>query len=264
MKERIKGAILIISCHKHKNTRLKKYRLPKPIYSGYKVFYILGNPNISSKYEIREANIITLRCEDSYVHILKKVGLSISVLMNIYEIEEGILRCGDDLVFDEKNLISFLNSLKTEDYMGVIDGYGNDIVKFENIEIRVDNFMTSYFNKHPEDISNPLNGLKQDTEILKLINTVPNCRYINGVVTWLSKKSCNILIEEITNPIWNTYNYYTKYGFPYIIEDVGMGFILAKHNIYPVNRSFYINQDSMDNIELDETFAIHTNEFKDI
>jgi hypothetical protein len=98
---------------------------------------------------------------------------------------------------------------------------------------------------------------------LKLINTVPNCRYINGVVTWLSIKSCNILIDEITNPTWNTYNYYKKYGFPYIIEDVGMGFILGKHNIYPVNRLFYINQGSMDNIESGETFAIHTNEFKD-
>ena len=263
MKEKIKGAIVIISCYKHKNTRLKKYQLPKTTYSGYKVFYILGNPDLSSQYEIREKNIIIIRCEDSYVHILKKVGLSILALTNIYEIEEGILRCGDDLVFDEKNLETFLESPKTEDYMGVVDGYGNDLVKFENIGLRVDSFMTNYFNKHPEDISNPLNGLNQDTEILKLINTVPNCRYVNGVVTWLSKKSCNILIEEITNTTWNTYNYYPKYGFPYVIEDVGMGFILAKHNIYPVNRLFYINQGSMDNIESDETFAIHTNEFKD-
>jgi hypothetical protein len=263
MKEKIKGAILIISCHKHKNTRLKKYQLPKTTYGGYRVFYILGNPNLSSQYEIRERNIITIRCEDSYVHILKKVGLSILALTNIYEIDEGILRCGDDLVFDENNLINFLESPKTDDYMGVIDGYGNNIIKFENIGLRVDNFMTNYFNRHPEDISNPLNGLNQDTEILKLINTVPNCRYINGVVTWLSKKSCNILIDEITNPTWNTYNYYTKYGFPYVIEDVGMGFLLAKYNIYPVNRLFYINQESMDNIESDETFAIHTNEFKD-
>jgi hypothetical protein len=264
MKEKIKGAILIISCHKHKNSRLKKYNLPKTTYGGYKVFYILGNPHLSLQYEIREGNMIKIKCEDSYVHILKKVGLSISLLMDLYEIDEGILRCVDDLVFDEKNLETFLESPKTEDYMGNMDGYGNSIVKFENIVLRVDNFMTNYFNKHPEDFSNPLNGIENDTEILKIINKVPNCRYVNGVVTWLSKKSCNLLLTEITNTTWNTYNYYPKYGFPYVIEDVGIGFILAKHDIYPVNRKFYINLDSMNRIESVETIAVHTNEFKDI
>ena len=53
MKERIKGAILIISCHKHKETRLNKYMLPEAEYCGYKVFYVIGNPNIKSKYEVR-------------------------------------------------------------------------------------------------------------------------------------------------------------------------------------------------------------------
>ena len=50
MKQSIKGAILIYSCHKHKDTRLKEFKLPKDEYAGWKVFYILGNPNIKQDF----------------------------------------------------------------------------------------------------------------------------------------------------------------------------------------------------------------------
>ena len=160
MKERLKGAILIISCHKHIETRLKKYILPKSDYQGYKVFYVIGNPNIKSPYEITNGNFITLQCEDSYLHILKKVVLSINVITAIYDIEEGILRCGDDLIFHEQNLCHFLESPKLNDYMGNMDGYGtgNELITFENMSMRMDRFMVNYFKTHPNDLLNPLNG----------------------------------------------------------------------------------------------------------
>jgi hypothetical protein len=50
MKQSIKGAILIYSCHKHKDTRLKEFKLPNDEYAGWKVFYILGNPQIKKDF----------------------------------------------------------------------------------------------------------------------------------------------------------------------------------------------------------------------
>ena len=49
--------------------------------------------------------MLYLKCEDSYLHILKKLILSIDVLYQLFDIKQGILRCGDDLFFDENNLI---------------------------------------------------------------------------------------------------------------------------------------------------------------
>ena len=64
-------------------------------------------------------NIMTIKCEDSYIHLLKKFILAIKYLNEIYIIEQGVLRCGDDLVFNEKNLVSFLNSNKSDfDFIG--------------------------------------------------------------------------------------------------------------------------------------------------
>lgn len=45
-----------------------------------------------------------IKCEDSYLHLFKKLALSIKYLNEIFIIEEGILRCGDDLIFDENIL----------------------------------------------------------------------------------------------------------------------------------------------------------------
>lgn len=260
MKVKVRGAILIISCHKHKETRLKKFMLAKREYEGYKVFYIIGNPNIYSSYELRHGNFITIKCEDSYLHILKKVVLAINIITSIYEIEEGILRCGDDLIFHESNLCKFLNSKKTQDYMGYLDGHepGNEVIQFEDISRRKDSFISNYFDGHQEDLLNPLNGLEKYKDIIPGLIIVPNCRYINGVVTWLSMRCCNILINTVLDKEWDTFHYTDKYGYPYIIEDVGIGFILAKNGIYPVDRKYY----TIDVSKSDETFAFHTNEFK--
>ena len=50
MKKNVKGIILIFSCHKHKDNRMLKHKLAKKEYGGYRVYYILGNPNIKNEY----------------------------------------------------------------------------------------------------------------------------------------------------------------------------------------------------------------------
>jgi len=107
-KRDVEGIILIISCQKHKNTRLKEFALPKDNYNGWEVIYVVGD--LSSKYEyIFQGNLLTIKCEDSYIHLLKKVVLAIEILYQNFNIKQGILRCGDDLIFNEEKLVEFLN-----------------------------------------------------------------------------------------------------------------------------------------------------------
>ena len=70
LKEKIKGAIIIYSCHKHKETRLKEFGLKEKEYVGWKVFYMLGNPNIKNEH-LFIGNTILLKCEDSYIQLGK-------------------------------------------------------------------------------------------------------------------------------------------------------------------------------------------------
>ena len=72
-KESVEGIILILSCQKHKNTRLKEFSLPKKYYSGWKVIYVIGDFFLKQKYTL-ENDILMVQCEDSYLHLLKKFG----------------------------------------------------------------------------------------------------------------------------------------------------------------------------------------------
>jgi hypothetical protein len=253
-KPEIPGAILIYSCHKHKETRLKKFTLKKNEYDGWKVFYIIGNPFLEKEY-ILENNLITIKCEDSYIHVLKKVIMGCKVILDMFSITHGILRCGDDLIFHEEKLSYFLNNVEKTDYMG------RGAFKNTQMVAKYDNFMPQYFITHPEDLSNPLNGITYSMEKLLTMNIIPNCCYTGGVVVYLSLRSCHILIQHMENIQWNVFQT-NEFGYPYIIEDVGVGFILNINNIYPTIYNLYSNE-YIDVFKNDShSFALHTNMYK--
>ena len=255
-KKTIPGAIVIYSCNKHKETRLKKFVLSKKNYNGWKVFIIIGNPFLKTDYEI-EDNIITIKCEDSYIHLSKKIILGFKIIFELYNVEEGILRCGDDLVFNETKLEKFTKIPNKSDYLGSIIRYDKVIVK------HYDNFMPDYFNSHPQDLTNPLNGIPYTLEEMQKFNQVPLTNYASGVLIYFSKKACDILIDHMEIIDWNVFHKSEKYGYPYIIEDITIGFILNKNNIYPV--SYKIYGDSLAELENmnDTSIAMHTNEYKE-
>jgi len=261
MKPIIPGVILIISCHKHKDTRLKEFALSKNEYAGWKVFIILGNPLLESSCVI-DGNVITIKCEDSYVHIMKKLVMSIYVLFELYDIQEGILRCGDDLIFNEDKLENFLKMPDKKDYMGKI---ANPIVD-KIITKNFNRFMPDYFYRNQDDLQNPLNGLDMSLNHLLHLNQTPNITYTGGVVVYLSKNACSILINEFKETHWNVFYYYVTYGFPYIIEDIGVGFALWKNNILPVNYELYTDKQydilTIENDINEEYIAYHTNKYK--
>lgn len=254
-KEKIKGAILIYSCHKHKNTRLKEFGLKEKEYVGWKVFYLLGNPNINTDY-ITDENIILLKCEDSYIHVGKKVVLGLKYVLDNYEVEEGILRCGDDLIFVEKNLLRFLSTSGKMDYMGNISH--NTTI----LSVKQDLFMPQYYLSHQEDLQNPLHKIPYNIEEMMVFNTVPNCRAAGGVVVYLSTRSCNILIDHFIGIEWNVFKKDDVYGYPYIIEDIAIGYILFINNVFLTQYPLYIDSGKSGFIDNDVSVAIHTNKYK--
>lgn len=260
-KKHIPGAIIVYSCNKHKETRLKELIL-KNSYCNWKVFYILGNPNLETdyKFEIEDKTgreFIILKCEDSYLHLLKKVVLSLKFLYENYNIENGVLRCGDDLVFNEDKIENFIRIRKKNDYMGIIALANYPIRKMHS------NFMFSYYLTHQEE----LEGMNLNLLDIFNLNEIPACYYAGGVVVYLSTKSCKILIDEMTKINWNILTRKNEDGYPYIIEDVGVGYILNNNNIFPERCSLYSSSDAETNFYYshnDASFLIasHTNKHK--
>ena len=143
--EIVDGIILILSCEKHKLTRLKEFRLKHNYYDKWKVIYIIGDLFLDEKYKLID-NIMYIKCEDSYLHLFKKLVLSLKYLKECFNIKEGILRCGDDLIFNENNLVNFLRSNKYDFYGQSVTASNNIINDTEFLKtITYDPFMLNYY-----------------------------------------------------------------------------------------------------------------------
>jgi hypothetical protein len=258
-KKNINGIILILSCQKYKDTRLKEFSLSKTSYNNWEVIYVIGDLFQEKNY-ILDGNFLYVKCEDSYLHLLKKLVLSIKYLYNIFNISEGILRCGDDLVINEDNLIKFLDKrTKKYDYYGQHPIGKNYICSSNTIndlkKIKQDNFMINYYASHQDDFSNPQHNLK-DVNI-SLYSIRPNTFGAAGVIYYISKKSCKYLIRHMESINYDILQYdnFTK-SYPYIIEDCAVSFIMYLNGIHFINS--YLFYDS----PLHDTIAKHTNKHK--
>jgi hypothetical protein len=246
----VDGIILVLSCQKYLHTRLKNINL-KDEYENWKVIYVIGDLFLDCDYKL-EGNFMTIKCEDSYIHLLKKYVLSLKYLYEIFDIKEGVLRSGDDLIFNEKLLQTFLESpkqIKINNEYRALDYYGRsgnnqsllseDILEEELKKIRIDYFMVDYYRLHPQDIDNPQHNLK-GIDVSKYVIR-PEIRIgIAGVVCYLSNKSCKILINHMENINYNVFHYdeYTC-SYPYTIEDCGVAFILFLNKISLINNEFF-------------------------
>lgn len=248
----VEGIILIISCQKHKENRLKEFKLSKNEYNGWKVIYVLGDLSLETPYKF-ENNFLTIKCEDSYIHLLKKVVLAIEILQNNFSIKQGILRCGDDLIFNENKLVEFLNLPDKSDYMGANKNtnynFGEEITWGYNY------FMPAYYRNHPEDFTNPLHNL-QGVNILDYVK-IPYMHYCTGVVFYLSNKACRVIVDQLKSINYNIFYEDPKIKcFPYVIEDVGIGFILYNARIKSVEYPTHSEENNLDCI------ALHTNKYR--
>ena len=258
-KKDVDGIILILSCQKHKNTRLKEFSLSKTNYNNWEVIYVIGDLFLKENY-ILDGNMLYIKCEDSYLHLLKKLALAIKSVKCIFNIKEGILRCGDDLVFNEQNLLKFLHEkTKKYDYYGQAYN-GKDYkcsvnTKKDVRKIKRDFFMVDYYKSHKEDFLNPQHNLKNVN--ISLYSIRPDIYGAAGVIYYISNKACETLIRHMESINYNILHYdrFTK-SYPYTIEDCAVSFIMY------INGIDFIHSWCFSNTSHKDTIARHTNKFK--
>jgi hypothetical protein len=291
----VDGIILVISCQKHLNTRLKELKLPKDDYGKWKVIYVIGEFFLDCDYKL-EGNLLTIKCEDSYLHLLKKLALALKYIYEIFDIKEGVLRANDDLIFNENILETFLKSHKkikikdnnNDDYDIDIDylgkcSYGSHLINYNVLHDTLKKWdnstsyhLASYYQTHQEDIYNPQHNLL-GVDILKYSRNPYIPAVIYGPLMYLSNKSCKILINHMSNIGFNIYHYdEATNSYPYTIEDCGISFILIANNInclhcekWHDNVELDMNIDLLENHKKNnilsnntEYLAIHTNIYK--
>jgi len=251
----MKGAILIISCEKHRFTRVPKYRLPEPEYAGWKVFYVFANRFLDRDY-VFDGDTLTVKSEDSYLHLAKKIGIAFRAVLSEFEIEEGILRCGDDLMFNTDTLMRFLTSEKKSDYMGVCWNARTDIHMRPK---RVDNYMVDYYRNRKQEFEDSLQGLPPYDSVMRMYD-IPWIQGASGVMTYFSKQSCEYILQELDDIQWDITRYDPIYGFVYIIEDIAYACILSKRSIFAKEYPMWTEND----IEFahGKYIAFHTNDSK--
>jgi hypothetical protein len=293
----VDGIILVISCQKHLNTRLKELRLPKDDYGKWKVIYVIGDFFLDCDYKL-EGNLLTIKCEDSYLHLLKKLALALKYIYEIFDIKEGVLRANDDLIFNENILETFLKSPKKTkindtdtdadneidiDFLGKCS-YGSHLINYNVLHDTLKKGINSnsyhlvcYYQTHQEDLYNPQHNL-HGIDIYKYSRNPYIPAVIFGPLMYLSNKSCKILINHMSNIGYNIYHYDEDTdSYPYTIEDCGISFILISNNInclhsknWHHNAELDMNADLLENHKKNNTLytnnteylAIHTNIYK--
>uniref|UniRef100_A0A6C0LLY2 Uncharacterized protein n=1 Tax=viral metagenome TaxID=1070528 RepID=A0A6C0LLY2_9ZZZZ len=282
----VNGIILVLSCQKHLPTRVKHFKLPKNEYAGWKVIYVIGDLFLDCDYKF-ENEFLFVKCEDSYIHLLKKLVLSLKYLYQTFDIKEGVLRAGDDLLFNEDILVKFLNCYKYhKDGVRVIDSEGDgsdssiteidflgrspsgkNLLSHEISDADIkntirDTFMADYYMCHQEDFDNPQHNLKG----------VDICKYMmrphipvgpSGVIYYISNKACKILINHLENIGYNIFHHdeYTN-SYPYTIEDCAVSFILYSNKISFIHcLALYEDYTNLKDKENDakSLIAVHTN-----
>jgi GNAT superfamily N-acetyltransferase len=246
----VPGIILVTSCHKHIDTRLKELVLPDNV-EGWPRITVIGDPNLASEYTWRKDGILVIRCEDSYFHLLKKIYTALEIITSIYNIEQGALICGDDCVFNLNKMKDFLNISSKTDYIG-------RVTPSEGPTKMYNTFMSGYFLEHPEECSNPINGI-QGVDISRC-SILPSAPRIAGTIRYVSLKSIKIVIDFMKSIHWNCFYWDETYGFMTLCEDLGVGAIMHKNGI-PLT-SYNLVADTEDDFNTGEWVGFTTNRYK--
>ncbi len=270
----VEGIILILSCEKHKNTRLVEYGPIQDEYEGWKVVRVIGDLFLDKDYEFRnekllmnngyelEKEILYVKCEDSYLHLLKKLALSMKYLKETYKIKQGILRCGDDLVFNDDLLVKFLRG-KKYDFYG--KSYEKKDCAIKNIEIlknrRYDPMMWHYYAQHQEELVASNHGVNLTLDGLRKYLLRPHVSGPAGIIYYLSTRACDIVVDTMEKVGYNIFHFdeFTQ-SYPYTIEDCAVTFIMYYNKVtFTDNQIFFADKDAKNPREF---IVRHTNAYK--
>lgn len=259
MREDVPGILLIVTCQKYLVERVPNFIPGADSYEGWPVVYCLGDPDLSSDYvmatpggKFGNKRILTVKCEDTYVHLLKKFDLAARALDTIYDIEQGILKVGDDIMISEQPLREFLKTGPKADYMGrtysgeefSVDGAG-----FTCRESCADSSMSWYFARNPDaaDELRQVTG-KHDWPFLSKPVLVPRLPpHPLGMALYLSTKAIRAIHDEMDSVGFRVLDDYGETGWRYLIEDTAIAYILYTRGIGFTNVSnFFRNSRTLD------------------
>lgn len=226
LKQELDGIILVISCQKYKNTRLKKYG-PKRQIDGWEVINVIGDLFIDKPY-IFSDGLLTIKCEDSYAHLLKKLILSLEFIYSKYKLKDGVIKIGDDFIFNHDILTRFLQS-KKYNYHGKGYMIPHDFCLSQNYnyvtDSQLDFYMVKYFSDNYQELDNIYNGL-QGVNFHDYTIRSKSFASTGGII-YFSNKCCMTLIEWVRKINYDIFYYEEKYNmYPYVIEDCAISFIL--------------------------------------
>ncbi len=161
------------------------------------------------------------------------------ILTSKYNIKEGIIRCGDDIQFDEDRLNKFITIVNKPKYIGRVWDL-RKIYKSISGNSMPNSFMYDYYKTHTDDFNNKLHGLqKYSLKDICGMSRVPKCAYCVGVIYYVSIDCANLLIKHMKSIGYDIFKEEENDGFCYTIEDIGVGYILNKHGIEPNQYHLY-------------------------
>ena len=231
----VDGIILIVSCFKYEKIR-EQFKIDNDKILNWKVIYLFGDLDLETDY-ILENDRLTIRCEDSYLYLIKKLILGMKIIRELFDIKEGILRCGDDLIFNIPHLMNFLRIDNKQDYIGKNFMKSDVVQPINSIDLDTNMqclFMRNYYNRNENEKKQVNAHLATFNVYIDKLCLLPNIResIALGHIYYLSNKSIDIIIDDFRKKENNVlyYNSKTNY-YPYIYEDIGIGYILFKNNI---------------------------------
>ena len=243
----IDGVIIIITCQGYFHNRIlgNTFRINSHKFNGWPIVYVLGDRELKQEYAIAPPDmthsfnsyILTVKCEDYYAQIFKKIVMAQEAVYKIFNIKYGILKCDDDITFNKPKLKSFLNNLPSCDwisrrYADMEDISGN----FEHkcIDNKVDYTIMSYYSRHSDEylkICKEKPDFKAEDYIISPV--IPKELCGAGGVYYLSNKASKIIVDYFKNCNYDLYYFdEDSQSYPFVCrEDVGTAFILGNNGI---------------------------------
>lgn len=247
----VNGVILIITCQKYFRTRIlgNTFRINSHQFTGWPIVYVLGDKDLKQDYAIAPPDmthsfnsyILTVKCEDYYAQIFKKIVMAQEAVYEIFNIKYGILKCDDDITFNKPKLKDFLDNMPSCDWMA---RRYSDIEDFKCpfnhkcVENLIDNSIINYYLRNPQELKEVISeksDFKPEDYVVSPV--IPKELSGAGPLYYLSCKASRIIIEY-----FKKYNYDLYYfdedsqSYPFVCrEDIGTAFILGNNGIPMTN-----------------------------
>ena len=247
----VPGVILIMSCQPLFRRRFEKHNPGIRAIEGWPIVYCVADPRLDRPFILQKSSshtvgdLLIVRSEDGYIHLLKKLSLACSALGEIYTIQNGILKLGDDIFINMRLVPPFLRDIPKKDFIG--HNYGSASFDpngkpFVSPYVDDDTSMLAYYASRPAEVVHPDRGLGgRDISTMTRRHRVPACGV--GTAIYLSNHATDVLRKELESINYDIFAMDEKTGaYDYIIEDVGLAFILFKHGLsFTDHSTFFAN-----------------------